>query len=62
MLQNPQKSTCARVSFLKKFQASACDFIKKEAQAQVFSFEFFEISKNIFCYRTPPMVASVTTT
>ena len=36
----------------------ACDFIKKEILAQVFSSEFCEIS-NIFFYRTPPMAASV---
>ena len=29
-------------------QASACNFIKKEALAQVFSCEFCEISKNNF--------------
>ena len=36
----------------------ACNFIKKESLAQVFSCEFCEISKNIFFYRTPPVVAS----
>ena len=35
----------------------ACNFIKKETMAQVFSWEFFEISKNTFCYRTPPVAA-----
>ena len=37
-----------------------CNFIKKEtlAQVQVFSCEFFEISKNTFFYRTPPVAAS----
>ena len=39
--------------------ASACNFIKKEALAQVFFSEFCEISKNAFSYRTPPVVASV---
>ena len=34
-------------------------FIKKEVLVQVFSSEFFEISKNIFSYRTPPVTASV---
>ena len=29
------------------------NFIKKETLAQVFSCEFFEISKNTFSYRTP---------
>ena len=38
--QNPQEHTCARLSFLMKLQA--------EALAQVFSFEFCEISKNNF--------------
>ena len=47
-LQNSQESTCARVSFLKKSQALACNFIKKETLAQVFSSEFCEISKNTF--------------
>ena len=36
ILQNSQKSTCARVSF----------FIKKETLAQVFPCEFCKISKN----------------
>ena len=30
-----------------------CNFIKKEALAQVFSCEFYEISKNTVFYRTP---------
>ena len=37
----------------------ACIFIKKETLAQVLSCEFGEISNNNFCYRTPPMAASV---
>ena len=45
--------------FLIKLQAEACDFIKKETLAQVFSCVFCEISNNTFSYRTPPMVASV---
>ena len=49
--QNSQEDTCARVSFLK-------NFIKKESLAQVFSYEFCEISKNTFFYRTPPVAAS----
>ena len=36
----------------------ACNFIKKESLAQVFSCEFCEISKNIFFYRTPLVAAS----
>ena len=46
--QNSQENSCIRVSFLIKLQAEACNFIKKETLAQVFSCEFFEISKNTF--------------
>ena len=53
--QNSQENTCARVSFFTK----ACNFIKKETLAQVFSREFYEISKSTFFYRTPPLAASV---
>ena len=53
ILQNSQKNTCARVSFLIKLQALACNFNKKETLAQVFSSEFSKISKNFFSYRTP---------
>ena len=38
--------------------AGACNFIKKEALAQVFSCEFCEISKDAFFYRTPLVAAS----
>ena len=44
--QNSQENTCARVSFLIKLKTSACNFIKKETLAQVFSCEFCEISNN----------------
>ena len=37
----------------------ACNFIKKDTLAQVFSCEFCEISKNTFFYRTPLVAASV---
>ena len=37
----------------------ACNLIKKETLAQVFSCKFCEISKNTFSYRTPPAAASV---
>ena len=57
--QNSQENTCTRVSFLIKLQASACNFIKIETLAQVFSCEFCEISKNTFSYRTPSVAASV---
>ena len=36
------------VSFLIKLQASACNFVKKETLAQVFSSEFYKIFKNTF--------------
>ena len=36
----------------------ACNFIKKEALAQVLSCEFCEIYKNTFYYRTPLVTAS----
>ena len=55
---NSQGNTCARVSILIKWQA--CNFIKIETLAQVFSCEFCEISKNTFSYRTPPVAASAT--
>ena len=58
--QNSQENTCARVSFLIKLQAEACNFIKKETLAQVFSCEFCEIFKNTFFRRTPLVAASVT--
>ena len=45
---NSQENTCARVSFLIKLQAKACNFIKMETPAQVFSCEFCDISKNTF--------------
>ena len=39
--------------FLIKLQAKTCNFIKKETPTQVFSCEFFEISKKACFYRTP---------
>ena len=57
--QNSLENTCARDSFLIKLQAEACNFIKKESLAQVFSCEFCEISKNTFFHRTPLVAASV---
>ena len=60
-LENSQKSqenTCARVSFLIKLQAEACNFVKKETLVRVFSSEFCEISMNTFSYRALPVTAS----
>ena len=37
----------------RKIPGPACNFIKKETLAQVFSCEFCQISKNTFTYRTP---------
>ena len=45
--RNSQERACARVSLLIKLQTSG-NFIKKEALAQVFSYEFSEISMNTF--------------
>ena len=46
--QNLQENTCARVSFLIKLQVEACNFIKIETLAQVFSSEFSKGFKNVF--------------
>ena len=46
--QNSQENTCARVSFLIKIQALACNLIKNETLAQTLSCEFREIFKNNF--------------
>ena len=56
--QNSQETTCARVSFLIKLQAETCNFIKNKTLAQVLFCEIWEISKNTFSYRTPPVAAS----
>ena len=49
------KHLCQSIFFNKV--AGACNFIKKETLAQVFSCEFCEISKNTFFYRTPLVAA-----
>ena len=41
--QNSQENTCARVSFLIKLQALACNLIKTETLTQVLSHEFCKI-------------------
>ena len=60
ILQNSKENTGTRVSLLIKLQApaSACNSIKKEALAQVFSCEFCEIFKNTFSYRALLVAAS----
>ena len=45
------KHLCQSLFFNKV--SGACNFIKKETLAQVFSCEFCEISKNTFCWRIP---------
>ena len=39
----------------------ACNIIKRQTRAQLFSYEFCEISKKSFSYRTPPVAAFVST-
>ena len=53
---------CSKKGVLRNFsnRPQACNFIKKDSLAQVFSCQFFEISKNTFFYRIPPVAASVT--
>ena len=51
-MQEAVAQTCS----VKNLQA--CNFINKETLAQVFSYEFCEISKNTFFYRTPLVAAS----
>ena len=51
--QNSQENICARASFLLKFQAYTCNFIKKETLTQVFSYEFCEIFKNTIFIEQP---------
>ena len=54
------KHLCQSLFFNKvaRLRSQAGNFIKKETLAQVFSFEFCEISKNTFSYRTPLVAAS----
>ena len=56
--QNSQESACARVSFLKKWQDSGLNFVKKQTLAQLFSCELCEMSKNTILHRTPLVAAS----
>ena len=54
---NSQENACARVSFLVKLQIEACNFIKKDTVAQLFSSEFCENFNTAFCYRTLQVAA-----
>ena len=55
------KHLCQSLFFNKVagLRPQVCNFIKRETLAQMFSCEFRKISKNTFCYRTPPVAASV---
>ena len=44
--------------YLNSQENTGASLIKKEALVQLFSFEFCEISKNTFSYRTPLVAAS----
>ena len=57
---NSQENISARDSFLIKLRTQACNFIKKDTLAQVFSCEFCEIFKDSYFYRSPPVAASET--
>ena len=46
--------------FTGKHPYQSCNCIKKDTLAQVSSCEFWEISKNIYFHRTPPLAASGT--
>ena len=56
-----RKHLCQSLFFNKVagLRHQACNFIKKESLAQVFSSEFCKISKNTFFYKTLPVAASV---
>ena len=56
------KHLCQSLFFNKvvDLRPATCNFIKKETLAQMFSFEFCEISKKTFFYRTPLLAASST--
>ena len=60
ILQNSQKSTFARVSFLLKLHTSRLQlYLKRDSGTGVFlPCEFCKISKDTFSYRTLPMAAS----
>ena len=51
------KQLCQSLFFCQR--AQSCSFIKKETLTQVFSFEFWEISKNTFSYIALPLAASL---
>ena len=52
------KTSVPESIILIKLQADACNFIKKETLAQVFSCEICAIFKNAFFFRTPSVASS----
>ena len=52
------KHLCQSLLFNKVESLRPATLLKKKALAQVFSCEFYEISKNTFPYRPPPVAAS----
>ena len=58
--QNSLENTYAGASFFNKVEGCGLHlyFTKKEALAQVFSYEFYKISWSTFPYKTPPVAAS----
>ena len=53
ILQNSQKNTCARVSFLMKLQAKPATLLKKDSGTGVFLWILQNFQEHLF-YRTPP--------
>ena len=62
VLRNFAKFTGKHLSqglfFTKSCRSQACNFIKKESPAQMFSCGFCEFLRTPFFYRTPPVAAS----
>ena len=59
ILQNLQENTCARLSCLFFFSClKACNFMKKQTLAQLFSCEYCKIFQSSIFYRAPPVAAS----
>ena len=52
ILQNSQENTCARVSFLIKLQAKACNLIKKGLQQRYFLVNFKKFLRTPFLQNT----------
>ena len=56
--QNSQETTVTESLFLIKLQAEACNFIRKENLAQMFSWNFATFLRTTFLYKTPSVAAS----